>query len=160
MHEDGYRDGEDIKLLQKKLEPSNYLDILSIVEHPAFIEFYDDLVKEGLIGESHEMPGDREGVLGDIIRVGLKENYRDYDLYWPIIVQDKEEILQVMEPSATYFTKFDWYSLEQLKKMVPKDGESFFSEEVTVKTRFGDYKVTADLFTAKSYNEFMANILY
>jgi len=43
--------------------------------------------------------------------------------------------------------------------MVPKGGETFFSEEVTVKTRFGDYKVTADLFTARSYNEFLAKIV-
>ncbi|TRZ92205.1 MAG: restriction endonuclease subunit R [Methanosarcinales archaeon] len=148
-----------VRLLQKKQEPSNYLDILSIVEHPAFIEFYDDLVQEGLIGESRELPGSRESVLGDIIRVGLKENYKDYDLYWPIIVQDKEEILQVMDPSVAYFAEFDWYTLEQLKKMAPKNGEAFFSEEVTVKTRFGDYKVTADLFTAKSYNEFLAKIV-
>ncbi len=148
-----------VRLLQKKQEPSNYLDILSIVEHPAFIEFYDDLVGEGLIGESHELPGSRESVLGDIIRVGLKENYKDYDLYWPIIMQDKEEILQVLDPSAAYFAEFDWYTLEQLKKMAPKNGEAFFSEEVTVKTRFGDYKVTADLFTAKSYNEFLAKIV-
>lgn len=148
-----------VRLLQKKQEPSNYLDILSIVEHPAFIEFYDDLVEEGLIGESRELPGSRESVLGDIIRVGLKENYKDYDLYWPIIVQDKEEILQVMDPSVAYFAEFDWYTLEQLKKMAPKNGEAFFSEEVTVKTRFGDYKVTADLFTAKSYNEFLAKIV-
>jgi type III restriction enzyme len=148
-----------VRLLQKKQEPSNYLDILSIVEHPAFIEFYDDLVEEGLIGESRELPGSRESVLGDIIRVGLKENYKDYDLYWPIIVQDKEEILQVMDPSVAYFAEFDWYTLEQLKKMAPRNGEAFFSEEVTVKTRFGDYKVTADLFTAKSYNEFLAKIV-
>lgn len=148
-----------VRLLQKKLEPSNYLDILSIVEHPAFMEFYDELVSEGLIGESHEMPEGSESILGDIIRVPLKENYRDYDLYWPIILQDKEENLQVMEPSAAYFAKFDWYTLEQLKKMAPKDGEAFFSEEVTVKTRFGDYRVTADLFTAKSYNEFLSKIV-
>lgn len=160
--EQDYKDIKDenrIRLLQKKQEPSNYLDILSIVEHPAFIEFYDDLVKEGLIAESHDLPGDREGVLGDIIRVGLKENYKDYDLYWPIIVQDKEELLQVMEPSAEYLAKFDWYSLDQLKKMVPKEGESFISEEVTVKTRFGEYRVTGDLFTAKSYNEFLSKII-
>lgn len=148
-----------IKLLQKKEEPSNYLDILSIVEHPAFIEFYDDLVKEGLAGEAHELPEGKKGVLGDIIKVGLRVDYKDYDLYWPIIVQDKEESLKLMEPSAEYMTKFDWYSLEQLKRMVPKDGEVFFSEEVTVKTRFGEYKVTADLFTAKSYNEFLSKIV-
>ena len=33
-------------LLQKKQEPKNYMDILSIIEHPAFIEFYDDLLKD------------------------------------------------------------------------------------------------------------------
>ncbi len=160
--EQDYKDIKDenrARLLQKKQEPSNYLDILSIVEHPAFIEFYDDLVKEGLIGESHDLPGGREGVLGDIIKVGLKDNYKEYDIYWPIIMQDKEEVLQVMEPSAEYLTKFDWYSLDQLKKMVPKEGESFISEEVTVKTRFGEYRVAGDLFTAKSYNEFLAKII-
>ncbi|MBI5468392.1 MAG: DEAD/DEAH box helicase family protein [Deltaproteobacteria bacterium] len=148
-----------IRLLQKKQEPSNYLDILSIVEHPAFIEFYDDLVSEGMIGESHELPEGRTDVLGDIINIGLKENYKDYDLYWPIIVHDKEETLKAMEPISGYMSNFNWYSLEQLKRMVPKDGESFFSEEVTVKTRFGEYKVTADLFTAKSYNEFLSKII-
>lgn len=30
---------------------------------------------------------------------------------------------------------------------------------MTVKTRFGDYRVTADLFTAKSYNEFLSKIV-
>ncbi|MFZ3071762.1 MAG: restriction endonuclease subunit R, partial [Thermodesulfobacteriota bacterium] len=148
-----------IRLLQKKQEPSNYLDILSIVEHPAFSRFYDDLLKEGLAGESHDLPMDRESILGDIINVGLKENYGEYDFYWPIIVQEKEETLKAMEPTVDYMANCDWYNLEQLKRMVPKDGESFFSEEVTVKTRFGDYKVTADLFTAKSYNEFLAKIV-
>jgi type III restriction enzyme len=147
-----------IKLLQKKQEPSNYLDILSIVEHPAFIEFYDELIKEGAVGEAYELPEDRESILGDIIRVGLKSNYQDYDLYWPIVVQDKEELLQVMEPSAHYFTGVDWYSLDKLKGMVTKE-EVFVSEEITVKTRFGDYKVAGDLFTAKSYNELLSKLV-
>ena len=29
------------KILVKKEEPDNYMDILSIVEHPSFMEFYD-----------------------------------------------------------------------------------------------------------------------
>ncbi|RJQ46555.1 MAG: restriction endonuclease subunit R [Nitrospiraceae bacterium] len=147
-----------IKLLQRKEEPSNYLDILSIVEHPAFIEFYDELVKDGSIAETHELPEDRESILGDIIKVGLKSNYKDYDLYWPIVIRDREETLQVMEPSTKYFAGVDWYQLDKLKAMVPKE-EIFVSEEITVKTRFGDYKVTGDLFTAKSYNELMAKII-
>ncbi|MEW6738532.1 MAG: DEAD/DEAH box helicase family protein [Nitrospirota bacterium] len=147
-----------IKLLHKKQEPSNYLDILSIVEHPAFIEFYDELIREGAVGEAHELPESREGILGDIIKVALKRDYQDYDLYWPVIVQDKEELLQVMEPSAHYFAGVDWYSLDKLKGMAAKE-EVFVSEEITVKTRFGDYKVTGDLFTAKSYNELLSKLV-
>lgn len=59
------------------------------MEHPAFIEFYEELIKEGLIGETTELPKDREGILGDIIKVGLKQNYKDYDLYWPVIIQER-----------------------------------------------------------------------
>ncbi len=147
-----------IRLLQKKQEPSNYLDILSIVEHPAFIEFYDELIKEGAVGETHDLPGSRESILGDIIRVGLKPDYRDYDLYWPIVVQDKKELLQIAETEAGYFTGFEWYELDKLKGMVIKE-EVFVSEEMTVKTRFGDYRVSADLFTAKSYNEFLSKLV-
>lgn len=148
-----------IRLLQKKQEPINYLDILSIVEHPAFIEFYQDLLKEGLIGEVGEISKDRQSILGDIVRIGLKTNYQEYDLFWPIVMHDKEETLECMEPSLSMLKEFEWYSLDQLKSMVAKDGETFFSEEMTVKTRFGDYKVTADIFTAKSYNEFLAKLM-
>ena len=48
------KDYEDIKnesrrnLLELKKEPTSYLDLLTIVEHPAFIAFYDDLLAEGL----------------------------------------------------------------------------------------------------------------
>lgn len=147
-----------IALLKHKKEPSNYLDILSIVEHPAFIEFYNELDSEGALGETHEPP-DGGNVLGDLITVGLKDNYKDYDLYWPVIVHDKDETLREMEFSADKMGSFDWYSLDKLKKLVPKEGEAFFSEEVTVKTRFGEYRVTADLFTAKSYNELLAKLV-
>lgn len=148
-----------IALLQKKLEPANYIDILCIIEHPAFMAFYKELIEEGLIGEAGELPDNRTAVLGDMIQVGLKENHKNYDLYWPIIVQDREEFLKPIDLSTTQMEDFRWYKLEQLKKMVPHAGESFFSEEVTVKTRFGDYRVTADLFTAQSYNEFLSKMI-
>lgn len=37
--------------------------------------------------------------------------------------------------------------------------ECFYSEELLVKTRFGDYKVSAKLFNANSYNEFLSRML-
>jgi type III restriction enzyme len=145
------------KMFELKQEPDNYLDILSIVEHPAFIQFYEDLEK-GLIIETKEMPK-RESILGDIIKVGLKENYKDYDFYSPIIIKDKEEVLNDTELNHHDFEKFQW-DIEQLKSMVSKDNsETFYSQEITVKTRFGDYKVNDEIFTAQSYNEFLSKIL-
>src|SRR3989338_4627310 len=67
------------RLFVEKKEPVSYIDLLTIIEHPAFIQFYDELLKEGLLGELEHDPKGRE-VLGDIIRVGLKPNYKDYDL--------------------------------------------------------------------------------
>ncbi|MDP2983733.1 MAG: DEAD/DEAH box helicase family protein [Candidatus Latescibacter sp.] len=155
----GLKEETRINLLKRKEEPSNYLDILSIIEHPAFSKFYNNLLQEGLAGEATELPNDRTSVLGDIISVGLKDNFTEYDLFWPIIVQDKEEILQEAMPGIDNLAEFHWYSLEQLKNIAPKEGETFFSEELTVQTRFGDYKVTTDLFTAQSYNEFLSKLL-
>jgi len=45
------------------------LDLLTIVEHPAFTQFYDDLVKDGICGELDKDPQDREGVLGILLKL-------------------------------------------------------------------------------------------
>lgn len=146
------------KLLVEKVEPTNYLDMLTIVEHPAFIQFYDDLLKEGLATEIEHDP--KGGVTGDIIKVGLKTNYKDYDLFWPVVVSDDEE---EMIGKATLDLKsldpFTVYPLGDLKIFFKKSGEEFISEELTVKTRFGEYLVDASLFTAQSYNEYLQRIL-
>lgn len=145
------------KMFVEKQSPTNYLDILSIIEHPAFIQFYDDL-ENGMIVEEKEMPP-KESVLGDIITVGLKEDYEKYNFYIPTIISDKEEILQLGNLTTENLNKLPW-TLNQLKSMVQNYGdESFYSEEMTVKTRFGDYKVSAQLFNAQSYNEFLARML-
>jgi len=146
-------------LLAEKKEPNNYLDLLTIVEHPAFTQFYDDLVKDGICGELDKDPQDREGVLGDIIKVGLKENYKDYDLFWPVIIKDAEEELVSGNIEIGKLKSFDVYRLEDLQKFFKADGESFVSEEMTVKTRFGEYVVDASLFSSQSYNEYLGRIL-
>ena len=138
------------KLLVDKQSPNNYLDILSIIEHPAFIQFYDNL-ESGTVIEERNMPK-RENILGDMITVGLKENYQDFDFYIPRIISDKEEVLSLGEINTNGLNKLPW-TLEQLKGMIKNYGsECFYSEEITAKTRFGDYKITAELFNANSYN--------
>ena len=145
------------KMFVEKQNPNNYLDILSIIEHPAFIEFYNDL-ENGMVVDEKEMPK-KENILGDIITVGLKEDYDKYDFYIPTIISDKEEILKLGELNTENFNKLHW-TLDQLKSMVQNYGdECFYSEELLVKTRFGDYKVSSKLFNANSYNEFLSRML-
>ena len=144
-------------MIVEKQSPTNYLDILSIIEHPAFLKFYDNL-ENGMIVEETKMPP-RESILGDIITVGLKEDYEKYDFYIPNIISDKEEILTLGELKTDNYQPLPW-TLDQLKSMVSTYGdEVFYSEEMTVKTRFGDYRVSQDLFNAKSYNEFLSKML-
>lgn len=145
------------KMLDLKQEPNGYYDILHIVEHPAFIQFYEDLDKS-MFFEEKERPN-RENILGDIITVGLKENYNDYDFYIPSIIKDREEILSPKDLKSDDFEELPW-TLEQLKSMVERqNGEIFVAQEMTVKTRFGEYKVTADIFNAQSYNDFLAKMI-
>ncbi len=144
------------KLLIKKEEPDNYMDILSIIEHPAFVEFYERELS-GAIAETKTLPA-RDRVVGDIITVDLKEDYSKYDFFWPIIINEKEEYLSEPELSLQSLEQFP-IPLEQLKPLASSDGDKFYGEELTVKTRFGEYSVTADIFTAKSYNSFIQKIV-
>lgn len=154
-YEDSKKENRE-KLLIKKEEPNNYMDILSIIEHPAFIEFYDRVL-EGAIGKVKELPK-KDRVVGDIVSIGLKSNYKDYDLFWPLIIHDKEEELARIELSMDGLEKFP-IPLEELKPLISQRGDVFKSEELTVKTKFGEYNVTADIFTAKSYNSFIQKIV-
>jgi len=147
------------KLLVEKREPTNYIDLLTIIEHPSFIQFYDDLLKEGLLGEIEGDPKEGRDVLGDIIKVELKQNYKDYDLFWPVVIRDADEELIETEIDLAKLETFTLYPFEDLKRFFTKDGERFISEEMTVKTRFGEYVVDATLFKSQSYNEYLQKIV-
>lgn len=154
-YEDSKRENRE-KLLIKKVEPDNFMDILSIIEHPLFAEFYEtELI--GAMSVTKTLP-DKDHVVGDIINVSLKEDYQEYDFCWPIIVHDKEEHLISGELSLENLQPFP-IKLEDLKPFVVREGERFYGEELTVKTRFGEYSVTAAIFNAKSYNSFIQKIV-
>ena len=145
------------RVLKQKLSPSSYLDVLSIVEHPAFSQFYGDLLSEDEFGFDENEP--KEGTsTGDMIKVGLKENYEDYDMAFLEIIKDEEEELNAPEFDVNALPPYTYHSLEQLKSWTTK-GEVFHSEELTVKTTFGDYGISAELFNANSYNEYLQKIL-
>ncbi|MDE5615562.1 MAG: DEAD/DEAH box helicase family protein [Alphaproteobacteria bacterium] len=142
-----------------KQEPLNYLDTLFVVEHPAFKEFYEDLDKDIVVAETKERPRDASA-LGDMVSSSLKENCVEYDMFWPQIIREREETLSGATISVDNMQPLSGWNLAQLKQMVPHDNaERFVGTEMQVKTRFGEYKVRGDIFTAQSYNEYLQKML-
>jgi type III restriction enzyme len=134
-------------------------DLLYVVEHPAFEKFYDDLDKDILAFDDRDKVSAQD-VSGDMITVGLKSNYQDYDIYIPIITKDKEETLIDKDVLIDKLVPCK-YNLNQLKAIIHKDNhERFISHEIKVGTRFGEYKVTGELFTANSYNEYLQRMIH
>lgn len=146
-------------VLIKKQQPKSYIDMLSIVEHPAFDQFYKELMSEGLAGtDEGELTGG--GVTGDLIKVGLKENYKDYDMFWPMVIRDAEEEITPSQIDIRTLQPFTAFSLEHLRTYLATGGETFVSQAVITETTFGKYQVKADLFTATSYNEYLMKLLH
>jgi type III restriction enzyme len=142
------------KLLQKKQEPDNYIDILSIVEHPAFLHFYEDELGDAIASDT-SLP---RRAVGDLLSVPLKPDYESYDLFWPVIIRDREEILSKLDIEIERLEKYQT-PLEKLKSLVGSNSEKFYSEEATRGVRFGEYEVTGDIFTAKNYNSFLSKMV-
>ena len=143
-------------VLIRKKAPDNYLDVLSIIEHPAFNQFYDDLIADGTIGVDAGRVGK---AVGDMINSDLKSDYMDYDIYFPEILSDEEEELAEPTLDIAGLSSYTYHTVTQLKSWITK-GEVFHSEEMTVKTNFGEYVISADLFKAENYNEYLAKILF
>ncbi len=145
-------------VLVRKEKPKSYLDMLSIIEHPAFQQFYDELLSEGLAAVEDDDIS-TSSVTGDLIKVGLKENYEEYDLFWPIVIRDAEEEISSKQIDVSTLEPFSAFTLEQLRMFLVNEGETFYSEAILSNTTFGKYEVKADLFTAASYNEYLQKIL-
>ncbi len=146
------------RVLQLHTQPRTYIDMLSIIEHPAFLQFYEDLFAQGLAVEETGETGEG-GSTGDLMKVGLREDYEHFDFEWPIIVREAEEELEDVDIDIHNLQPFRAFTLDKLRQFLAQDGETFISQEALSKTQFGRYKVTANLFTATSYNEFLQKLL-
>jgi len=145
------------RLLVDKREPLNYMDILFIVEHPRFRQFYDELINGGLAAV--DKGNESVSALGDMVTAELKENYKDYDIAWVNILRDSEEIFEMPTPEVERMEVFTAYTLDQLRRYLATDGETFVSQAVAMKTTFGKFNVKGDLFTADSYREYLQKLL-
>jgi len=154
-YEDTKRDNR--ALIRQGKTPASMIDILSIVEHPAFIEFYEELIKEGLVGvEDEDDPN--ASATGDLIAVGLRPGYEEYDFGIPFILREKEEEIQTRTIAVEGLEPFKGFSLDQLKNLIGK-GEKFHSVDVQERTRFGDYRVNGGVMTATGYNDYLGRLV-
>ena len=86
---------ENRELIKTGQEPKSLIDVLSIVEHPKFEEFYEQLRKDGyeFAEASPTDAGTRS--TGDLIPVGLRDGFEAFDFSIPFVMREcDEEIVQ------------------------------------------------------------------
>ena len=92
--------------------------------------------------------------------IDTKSLPNDYLNYHQILLYNFLDELELNSPKLDIndLPTYNYHTLEQLQSWTTK-GEVFHSEELTVKTTFGDYSISADLFSANSYNEYLQKLL-
>ena len=129
--------------------------MLFIVEHPAFSEFYDELVNGGLMVETGD-DADNTGATGDLEHVDLRPGYQAYDFEIPVILRDADEELR--QPSINPLELAPSpYPLDLIIKTVGK-GDRFVSQDAQTGTQYGDYRVDGGVLTATGYNDYLSRM--
>ena len=136
-------------------EPGSLLDVLSIVEHPAFQSFYDDLIKEGLAGATGDMKD--TSATGDVIAAELREGFAAFDFGIPFILQEADEVRDHHAPDLSALPAFSALTAAQLSALLGK-GDTFISQDLQSATLFGDYRVDGAVMNVGGYNEYLARL--
>lgn len=147
---------ENRERIKNGQEPKSLIDVLSIVEHPAFQSFYDDLMAAGLVGTCSE-DGETTSSAGDLISVGLREDYATYDFAIPFILREAEEGLAHQPPAPDKLLPFSAMGLTELKGMLGR-GDVFISQDLQTSTLFGDYRVDGAAMNVSGYNDFLTRL--
>jgi type III restriction enzyme len=141
--------------IARREEPTNYFDVLFIVEHPAFSRFYEELLGGDLVGEVGD-DADSTDATGDLEHVDLRPGYQAYDFEVPIIVRDADEELK--QPSLDPLTLTpSKYQVDWLIQQIGK-GDRFVSQDAQTGTQYGDYRVDGGILTATGYNDYLSRM--
>ena len=145
---------ENRERINRGEEPESLIDILSIVEHPAFQSFYDEQLGKDLVGET----GDDEGSsIGDLITVELRADYEPYDFAIPFILREAEDTLEHLPIDVAALQPFTGMTRAQLSELVGK-GDTFTSHDLQSSTLFGDYRVDGAVMNVGGYNELLSRL--
>ena len=137
-------------------EPGSLLDVLSIVEHPAFQSFYDDLIAEGLAGTTGDDMDDTPGA-GDVIPAELRDGFEAFDFGIPFILQEADEVRDHHGLDIATLPTFTDMPLAQLTALLGQ-GDTFISQDLQSATLFGDYRVDGAVMNVGGYNEYLARL--
>jgi type III restriction enzyme len=156
--EDDYADirHENRERINAGKEPASLIDILSIVEHPAFQSFYKELMEEGLAGTTSE-ESDNASSAGDMITVGLRDGYEKFDFAIPFILREAEETLDHQRLDVMALPTFTAIGRAELSRMLGK-GDTFVSQDLQSTTLFGDYRVEGAVMNVGGYNDYLARL--
>ncbi|GAB2748154.1 hypothetical protein GCM10027019_29020 [Melaminivora jejuensis] len=147
---------ENRERIQAGLEPGSLLDVLSIIEHPAFESFYADLLRAGLAGTTGEGM-DSTSSTGDVLAAELREGYQAFDFAIPCIVREAEEESRHRALDIAALPPFSAMALAQLAALLGK-GDTFVSHDLQSATLFGDYRVDGAVMQVAGYNDYLARL--
>ena len=153
--EDQKRENRD--LIKTGREPHSLIDVLSIVEHPAFAEFYEQLRKEGYEFAEATPDEPEKKSTGDLISVGLREGWKEFDFAVPLVLREQDEELVQLQLDVLMLPVFP-LQVTHLKKEIGK-GDVFRSHDVQTGTQFGDYRVDGGIMTATGYNDYLSRMV-
>jgi type III restriction enzyme len=145
---------ENRERINRGEEPGSMIDILSIVEHPAFQSYYDELMAEGLVGATGD---DEDGSIGDLIAAGLREDYEQYDFAIPFILREADENVEHLPIDIATLPPFSAMSRAKLAELLGK-GDTFTSQDLQSSTLFGDYRVDGVAMNVSGYNELLSRL--
>ncbi|MFZ4622958.1 MAG: DEAD/DEAH box helicase, partial [Rhodoferax sp.] len=137
-------------------EPGSLLDVLSIVEHPAFQSFYDELIAEGLAGSTGDEM-DNTSATGDVIAAELREGFAAFDFGIPFILQETDELRDHQALDVSALPAFTAMDVAQLAAMLGK-GDTFISQDLQSATLFGDYRINGAVMNVAGYNDYLSRL--
>ncbi|MBN8727624.1 MAG: DEAD/DEAH box helicase family protein [Xanthomonadales bacterium] len=136
-------------------EPESMIDILSIVEHPAFQAFYDELMRDGLAGTIGD--DDATSSIGDAITSDLRDGFERYDFAIPFVVSEADETIERLPIDVATLAPFSGLTRKDLAGLLGK-GDTFTSQDLQSATLFGDYRVDGLVMNVGGYNEYLSRL--
>lgn len=149
---------ENRERINQGQEPTSLLDVLTIVEHPAFNKFYEELKNQGLAVDG-EGEMDDQSAVGDMMSAGLRHGYEAFDFGIPFIVRESDELRDHADLDVSMMPCFAGPSLSELKERLGK-GVAFIAHDLQSDTLFGGYRVSGVLMNVEGYNELLSRLTY